>query len=352
MTAPVLILNKVDKRYGEACVLDAVDLSLNPGEIVVLIGGSGSGKTTLLRLVAGQETTDAGCVHLRGQVVDDPAKNIWTPPERRKLGMVFQDFALWPHMTALENVQAVVPNGAPSRRAAAMDLLHQLGVGKSAKRRPAQLSGGQQQRVGLARAMAAGSDPILFDEPLSSLDVDVRERMREEIRTRVRARGAAALFVSHDPLDAWRLADRVAVLERGRIVQLATPEAIYARPATARVARFTDAVGGFPIKALSHAGEMGFAMAGAHQRATAMAVGAGQPAKAYVRPCGVTTGAAGAPARLLDRTFEAGVWRCLWRLTELDWSLQSLETAPAPDDARLSLSPEHTFIYPDLEERP
>ena len=123
--------------------------------------------------------------------------------------------------------------------------------------------------------MAAGSDLILFDEPLSSLDVDVRERMREEIRTRVRARGTAALFVSHDPLDAWRLADRVAVLERGRIVQLATPEAIYARPATARVARFTDAVGGFPVQALSHAGEMGFAMAGAHQRATAMAVGAG-----------------------------------------------------------------------------
>ncbi len=352
MTAPLLSLSAVSKRYGDTPVLHEVDLEVRQGEIVILIGGSGSGKTTLLRLVAGLESADGGVIRLRGAKVDDPSRGCWIAPERRGLGMVFQDYALWPHMSSLENVAAAAPGCGRTRRSSALGLLDQLGLRPIADRRPNELSGGQQQRVGLARALAAASDLLLFDEPLSSLDVDVRERMRGEIRSQVRERGAAALLVSHDPLDAWRLADRVAVLERGRIVQTDTPQALYARPATERVARFTDAIGGFPVDVLGREADSGFELAGVRQGATVVGVKPGERGRVYLRPCGVQTSTDGAAAVLLDRTFEAGVWRAVWRLPESGWTLQSLERAPPPAEARLSVSPEHSFIYPDLEESP
>ena len=352
MSTPLLSLSGVSKRYGATAVLQDVDLEVHPGEIVILIGGSGSGKTTLLRLVAGLEAADGGVIRLRGATVDAPGRGDWVAPERRGLGMVFQDHALWPHMSSLENVAAAATGPGRDRRHAALGLLEQVGLHALADRRPHQLSGGQQQRVGLARALAAGSDLVLFDEPLSSLDVDVRERMRAEIRARVRERGAAALLVSHDPLDAWRLADRVAVLERGRIVQTDTPQVLYARPATERVARFTDAIGGFPVEVLGRGAEAGFDLAGVRQGATAVGVRPGQRGRAYVRPCGVQTCTEGAPASLVDRTFEAGLWRAVWRVPPCGWTLQSLEREPPPKEARLSLRPEHSFIYPALEDTP
>ena len=346
MSRPLLELRAVDKRYAATAVLRDVSLTVAPGEFVILIGGSGSGKTTLLRIVAGLESADSGSVTLRGEVVDDPARGRFIPPERRRLGMVFQDYALWPHMTAVETVEAASSGPREGRRATSHRILEQVGVGDLAARRPSQLSGGQQQRVGLARAIAAAPDLLLFDEPLSSLDVDVRDLMRTHIRSVLKARGGAALFVSHDPMDAWRLADRVAVLEHGRIMQAATPEALYAAPATARIARFTDAIGGFQVKVRRACGSLGFDWGGATQPAAALGVAEGDDGLLYIRPCGVKAGAAGEPAALVGRTFEAGSWRATWFAPRLGWTLCSLESAPPPPEAKLGLIAGHAFIYP------
>lgn len=347
--AAVLSVAGLTKRYGANVVLRDVDLDIAPGEFVILIGGSGSGKTTLLRIAGGLERADRGSVALRGRPVDDPAARIFVPAERRGLGMVFQDYALWPHMTCLENVAAVL-RGSGGRHAA-QDLLDELGVGALGARRPSQLSGGQQQRVGLARALAVAPDLLLLDEPLSSLDVDVRERMRNRIRAIVRQHGTAALFVSHDPIDAWRLADRVAVLEQGGIVQVATPEAIYRRPATARVARFTDAIGGLAVRDYRNGGNAcGFAWADGVQEATAPAsLAAGDRIHAFIRPCGVRTGANGETARLVGHSFEDGRWRATWHVPTHDWTLCSLEDAHPPQETRLRFNREHVFLYSEKD---
>ena len=349
MTAPLLSVEALSKHYGLTPVLRDVDLTVEPGEFVILIGGSGSGKTTLLRVVGGLERADAGRVTLRGKPVDAPAFATFVPPERRGLGMVFQDYALWPHMNCLENVEAAVRGRGAS--GIARDLLDELGVGALARRRPAQLSGGQQQRVGLARALATRTDLLLLDEPLSSLDVDIRERMRGRIRAAVRQHGAAALFVSHDPVDAWRLADRVAVLEEGRVVQAATPEQLYHRPATARVARFTDAIGGLKLREVFRAkGSAAFDWGGQPQEGIVGAtLETGGAVRAYVRPCGVQAAETGEPARLLSRTFEAGAWRSTWHVPAHDWTLCGLETAPPPAQTRLRLCRDHVFLFPEKD---
>lgn len=347
----LLEMEAVGKRYAGAPVLSQIDLRLQPGEFVVLIGGSGSGKTTLLRLVGGLENADQGIIRLRSQIVDAPADGVWLPPERRRLGMVFQDYALWPHMSCLENVMAAVPTRASERRLEAMALLEQVGVGAMAKRRPQQLSGGQQQRVGIARALAAKPDLLLLDEPLSGLDVDTREHLRLQIRSLTREYGAGALFVSHDPVDAWRLADRVVVLEHGILTQAATPEALFARPATARVARFVGAHGGFGAMLHRRGERLGIDIAGRFHPATSIGVREGEHGIVFVRPSGVRPHHEGAPAELVHCAFEAGIYRVYWRLAGLSEPLCSLEsTPPSGRTAQLHIDPDHIFVYPSKGE--
>ncbi len=350
MTA-LLSLHGVRKSYGRKRVLDDVTLAVTPGEFVVLIGGSGSGKTTLLRLAAGLTGADKGRITLRDKVVDEPSRLRFVPPERRSLGMVFQDYALWPHFTCLQNVEAAVrPNGR-SRREVALDLLERVGMAGYGEMRPHQLSGGQQQRVGVARALAAKPDLLLFDEALSSLDVDIRERLRMEIRKLAQETGAAALFVSHDPLDAWRLADRVAVLEDGRLTQVAPPAELYARPATARVARFIGAGGGFVTEVVAQNGNLGVRLGGRFCPGTTMGANPGTRGVVYIRPEGIrpigNDRGDGIAAEVIFCTFEAGQHRIYWRLAEADVTLCSVEpTVPPGTTTRLSLSPEHILIYP------
>ncbi|WP_097459431.1 ABC transporter ATP-binding protein [Mangrovitalea sediminis] len=346
MTA-LLELDAVEKRYGRAPVLTHIDFRLDPGEFVVLIGGSGSGKTTLLRLVGGLETADSGVIRLRSQVVDAPAGGVWVAPEKRRLGMVFQDYALWPHLSCLDNVMAAIPARTPDRRQQAMALLEKVGVGARAGQPPQRLSGGQQQRVGIARALAAKPDLLLFDEPLSSLDVDAREHLRLEIRSLTREYGAGALFVSHDPVDAWRLADRVVVLEQGRLIQAAAPEDLYAQPATARVARFIGAHGGFGARLIRQEGRLGVDLNGCFHPATPMGVGEGEDGIVFVRPAGVRPHSEGVAAELMHCAFEAGSYRAYWRIAGIGHPLCSLEsTPPVSSTARLRIDPEHIFIYP------
>jgi iron(III) transport system ATP-binding protein len=353
MNTPLLSLQGIHKRYGKTKVLENLSLDVNPGEFVVLIGGSGSGKTTALRLVAGLARADKGTISLRGKAADEPAKGRFTPPEKRHLGMVFQDYALWPHFTCLQNVAAAIRGSVQGREAQAMALLERVGMTAHAKARPQQLSGGQQQRIGVARALAAKPDFLLFDEALSSLDVDIREHLRMEIRGLARETGAAGLFVSHDPIDAWRLADRVAVLEHGRLTQIAPPSELYASPSTARVARFIGAAGGFRTDVCSVNGQPGIRLSGQFCPATPVDMRPGQRGVVYIRPEGIRPSEDGVPAELLFHTFEAGQHRVYWRLADTGATVCSLEPAwPTSVAAALSIAAEHILIYPDNEDSP
>jgi iron(III) transport system ATP-binding protein len=213
--------------------VDAVSFTLEQGELMALLGPSGCGKTTTLRMIAGLESVDAGSVWLRGVPITG-----WRP-ERRGIGLVFQDYALFPHLTVAENVGFGLHRW-PRQRAAARtaEMLELVGLESLARRYPHELSGGQQQRVALARTLAPEPELVLLDEPFSNLDAALRLEMRHEVRQLLRRAGAAAILVTYDQEEAMVMADRLAVMERGRVVQSGTPDAIYRRPATAFVARF------------------------------------------------------------------------------------------------------------------
>lgn len=344
---PLLHLQGISKRYNRAPVLEDVNFCVKDGEFAVLIGSSGSGKTTLLRIIAGLEHAESGMVSLRGKVVDAPAKSVFVPPERRGLGMVFQDYALWPHFTCLQNVEAAVPPGTQDRRRVALGMLEQVGIAALAGQQPHRLSGGEQQRVGIARALVARPDFLLLDEPFSSLDVDIRERLRMDVRTLAREHGIAALLVTHDPVDAWRLADRIVLLESGHLTQSATPAQLYARPSTARAARFVGAEGGFVARIQCRCQRLGIEVLGGFHPVTAIDVGENELGQVFVRPDGIHVRAEGLPASLLHCSFEAGHYRAYWRVPGWDRPLCSIETTlPCSSDVRLQIDPEHIFVYP------
>ena len=239
-----IVIDDVEKYYGEYRALDSIHLTIEPGQFTVLLGPSGSGKSTLLRCVGGLERIDAG--HIRfGDLTVNSAK-VHVAPERRNVSMVFQDFALWPHMNIFDNVSFSLHKPGVTkeqRRHAVGEILERVGMADFATRYPSTLSGGQQQRVSLARALVGTPDMILFDEPLSSLDAHLRERLRIEIADLTREAGSSVLYITHDQTEAFALADLIGVLDEGRLVQVATPEEIYHNPATPFVARFTGVAG-------------------------------------------------------------------------------------------------------------
>ncbi len=228
------------KRFGEAAAVADVSLEVDSGEFVALLGPSGCGKTTLLRLIAGFERPDGGTIAIGGRPVADTG-DLFVPPEHRRVAMVFQSYALWPHMDVAENVgyplrvRKVSKAETATRVAAA---LAQVGLDGLGDRRPANLSGGQRQRVALARCLAMEPDVVLLDEPLANLDAHLRESMQLQFRDFHRATSATMVYVTHDQAEAMALADRIAVMDGGRIVQTAPPPDLYHRPATAMVARF------------------------------------------------------------------------------------------------------------------
>ena len=237
-------LTGAGKRYGAVRALAGVDLDVAAGRFLVLLGPSGSGKTTLVRALAGIERLDEGEIQIGDRLVSGPRKHV--PPEQRDLAMVFQDYALWPHLTALGNVGYALRRrklAADQARVRALEALERVGLAGLAERYPHELSGGQQQRVALARAIVARPGLLLFDEPLSNLDTDLRERLRVEISTLTRETGATAVYITHDQAEAFALADTIGVLDQGRLVQLADPETLYLKPATPFVARFTGLSG-------------------------------------------------------------------------------------------------------------
>jgi iron(III) transport system ATP-binding protein len=248
--AEKLLVEHVSKTYlGGNLALDDLSLEIEPGTFLVLLGPSGSGKTTLLRCIAGIERTSAGRIRIGEHLVADQRTH--QPPERRRLAMVFQDYALWPHLIARDNVGFALRRHGLSRAECARgatEMLERVGLGALAHRYPSQLSGGEQQRVALARALVAEMGLVLCDEPLSNLDADLRERIRVEISALIRETGATTVYITHDQAEAFALADRVGVLEHGRLVQLGAPEEIYTAPASAFVARFTGLAGELGVR--------------------------------------------------------------------------------------------------------
>jgi len=239
--ATSVAVERLRKSFGERLVLDDVSLEVESGALTAILGASGSGKTTLLRLIAGFERTDAGRIRLADRVVDGP--RVYVPPERRRIGYVPQEGALFPHLNVAANVGFGLRAGPrrPDRKAfeaRVAELLGLVGLDGFERRLPHQLSGGERQRVALARALAARPELVLLDEPFSSLDVELRTSMRREVVAVLAKAGATAILVTHDQDEALSIARRVAVLQHGRIVQYDEPEALYSRPVNGEVARF------------------------------------------------------------------------------------------------------------------
>jgi iron(III) transport system ATP-binding protein len=234
-----LAVSGVWKGYGGSAVLQGVELQVQPGSLTAVLGQSGCGKTTLLRVIAGFERPQRGRVSLAGRTLEDGRTYI--PPEQRGIGYVPQEGALFPHLSVSENVGFGLPRR--ERRGATVErLMEMVGIAQLARRMPHELSGGEQQRVALARALARSPQALLLDEPFSSLDASLRGQVREEVHALLSAQGVTTVLVTHDQEEALSLADVVAVLRDGRIVQQATPAELYERPVDERLARFLGAV--------------------------------------------------------------------------------------------------------------
>ncbi len=318
-------------RFGSLAAVDGADISIATGEILALLGPSGSGKTTLLRAIAGLQDLDRGSILWDGEDLSP------VPAHRRGFGLVFQDFALFPHLDVGHNVefglkmQGVGPAERRRRAAAALDQVELAGY---EQRKVATLSGGQQQRVALARALAAGPRMLLLDEPLGSLDRALRERLTGDLRALLAGLGITAMYVTHDQTEAFAVADRVAIIDGGRIVQRGTPEQVWRRPATAFVADFLGFRTMVDVVVAS-----GFADAGAFGRLHLPGAVDG-PATLVVHPDALRID----PAGHLDGVVRAVDFRGSHYLVTLDVGGVVAETherrSPSPGDSvRLSLDP-------------
>ena len=241
MSKVLLEFSNVVKRYGDTPVVNQISFTVAPGEFFTLLGPSGCGKTTTLRLLAGLETPNAGEITLQGRCLAAPARGIFVPIDKRNMGMVFQSYAIWPHLTVFENVAFPLRVRGESRAAIkkrVSEALEVVGLGGLEQRGSTELSGGQQQRVALARAIVYTPALLLLDEPLSNLDVKLREQMRAELQALHKRLNLAVVYVTHDQSEALALSDRIAVVNQGRLEQVGTPSEVYERPRTRFVGDF------------------------------------------------------------------------------------------------------------------
>src|SRR4030088_1112067 len=295
--------------------VDGVSFAVPAGEIVVLLGPSGCGKTTTLRCVAGLEHPTSGEISIAGRVVSAPARGILVPPRLRDLGMVFQSYAVWPHMTVRQNVIYPLKHRKMTRAAASGkvdDVLQLVGLSEYADRPVVALSGGQMQRVALARSIVYRPQLLLLDEPLSNLDAKLRLRLRDDLRRILNQTGMTALYVTHDQAEAVVLGDRIGVMRDGKLLQMGTPDQIYNRPADLFVANFTGATNELVGTLVECNGSFGTVDIGDRTRleVTLMhPLGVGERARIALRPenikIGGQAGANALPARGLDRRYQS-----------------------------------------------
>jgi iron(III) transport system ATP-binding protein len=235
--AQLLEIEKIHCGYGETTVVSDLSMTIHAGMLSCLLGPSGCGKTTVLRAIAGFESINSGIIRLAGNTVSQPGLTV--PPEKRSLGMVFQDYALFPHLSVEENIVFGLRKTSRKERRYTVDrLLELVGMKDHGNRYPHELSGGQQQRVSLARALAPEPKLLLLDEPFSNLDVELRQRLVEDVRDILQSQGAAALFVTHDQHEAFVMGERIGVMNDGHIVQWDTPFNLYHEPSNKFVADF------------------------------------------------------------------------------------------------------------------
>jgi putative spermidine/putrescine transport system ATP-binding protein len=299
---PFLELDRVSKRYGDQVAVEDLQLGVEKGEFVALLGPSGCGKTTTLQMIAGFVGLTAGSIRLDGQDL------LRVRPSRRGLGIVFQSYALFPHMTAAENVAFGLEMrgmARAERQARVREMLALVGLDGFAGRHPRRMSGGQQQRVALARALAIRPNLLLLDEPLSNLDAKLREGMQIELRQIQRTLGTTTVLVTHDQAEAMALADRIVVMNGGRVEQIGTPQETYERPASAFVAHFLGKTNEFAAAADPVCGlKVG-------SSAWPAPPGPSGPVTVAVRPEKVTFGDAAAPGlagRVRSRIFQGNHW--------------------------------------------
>jgi iron(III) transport system ATP-binding protein len=355
---------------GSVKAIDDVSLAIQPGEMVSFLGPSGCGKTTTLNCIAGLEHPDEGRISVGEFVMTDAASNRFLQPEERGLGMVFQSYALWPHMTVGDNVGfglrlVKVPSADIKRRVG--EILELVGLGGMAARYPFQLSGGQQQRVALARAVVTEPRVLLLDEPLSNLDAKVREAARIWLRDIQKRLGITAVYVTHDQAEALAMSDKIAVMHAGRVEQFATPQEVYDRPATRFVAEFIGATsflkgtlverkGDWARVRLPEIGELSLrADRGAPNAVRDWAPNA--PVTVAIRSERVQVVQGAGPsentfdARVAESAYEGSRWLHIVETPTGTLHLETLDAA-ADNHLRLHLPPEALFLVPDEGEQP
>jgi iron(III) transport system ATP-binding protein len=342
--AGLLEFDNVSKRFGRTAAVEGVSLKLNPGEIACLLGPSGCGKTTLLRIAAGIEKPDSGRLLFDGQEVAGP--NRFVPPERRNIGLMFQDFALFPHLSIIDNVAFGLKN-LPRDEALtiARHALERVGLAHYAANYPHHLSGGEQQRVALARAVVPRPQVMLMDEPFSGLDQRLRESVRAETLTLLRETRASCLLVTHDPVEAMGLADRIFLMRQGHLIQGGTPEELYRRPVDAAAARFfsdTNEVKGRVSGSTVDTPLGSFPAPGGLK---------GPDALVLIRPQGlrIADAGTGVDGYVKEARFQGDDVKCTVLFNGIDEPLTALidsRVAPARGTAaRFRIDPEHVFVF-------
>jgi iron(III) transport system ATP-binding protein len=358
-----LRIDQVTKRYGRVTAMNNVSLEIATGEFLALVGPSGCGKTTLLRLLAGFLTPDAGHI-LRGDtVLSGPGHAV--PPEARGMGMVFQSYALWPHMTVYKNIAFGLEIRRVGRAAARVrvgKVLDQVRLAGLETRYPTELSGGQQQRVALARSLVVEPAILLLDEPLSNLDARLREEMRWELKRLQRATGITFVYVTHDQAEAMALADRIAVLHQGAVLQCGSPREVYSRPASRTVADFMGLINVLPSRVLRAAGADSLVVVGGTNRvAVSLPAGVveGQVVQLAVRPeslrvnpdaAGLPDGAAGVlPGTVAQVTFLGNLTDYQLELadgTRIRWQAGSGDAIAVGQGVSVWLDRDSTSVFP------
>jgi len=344
--AAAIAFEDVNVDLGGRQVLRDLSLGLRPGEIVCLLGESGSGKSTILRVAAGIQRVSSGVVRINGEVVSGPGVHI--TPEHRAIGLMFQDFALFPHYTLLRNVMFGLRRlGRTAALAQARAALARVGLGDREKDYPHMLSGGQQQRLALARSIAPRPGLLMLDEPFSSLDARMRETVRSETLAVLRETRATTIIVTHDPEEAMLLGDRIALLRRGRIVQIDSAASIYAHPIDLHAARFFSPLS--EIEAVVSAGRADTPLG----PVAAPGRSDGERIVVALRPVGAVDilrqGEPGISGRIVSRRGAIGVDLCEVSVAGLDRPLE-VRLPSSPDlspgrDVSLRLNPEHVLVF-------
>ena len=340
--------------------IDGVNFAVPAGEIVVLLGPSGCGKTTTLRCVAGLEHPTSGTISIAGRIVSSPAHGILLPPRLRNIGMVFQSYAVWPHMTVRQNVIYPLKHRKVARAEATRmvdEALELVGLSEYAERPVVALSGGQMQRVALARSIVYRPQLLLLDEPLSNLDAKLRLRLRDDLRRILKATGMTALYVTHDQSEAVVLGDRIGVMRDGKLLQMGTPTEIYNRPAELFVANFTGATNEIAGTLLQRDGAFGTVDIGEGQSVEAAllhGLAPGDKVRIAFRPENVAIGSNGGGnvlrARVCERRYHGT--QTVYDIDVLGHRLEALELGTAlrheiGTDAPVSLPRDALWAYRD-----